>query len=487
MNQTDKGVHALCNTVHVDLDGDPRKICSRSIHLHLNRFFTFNDHDIRILRVQQVPDQFHSRHQAYERQYLYRLAVPRAGALWRQRPLVPSPLTEHNRCCFLQDSTFDSEAIKAACGIFVGVKDFGALCSKSREKLGRNVTTVRDIRSLELSPSAPFIPNRQLTEDYTFWQFSCIGKSFLYHQWYSIRESMLHQYLMGLYDSECVTHGTRRPSGGADNNGGYEPLTDEEVIASFLPDANESDAEEADGDIEDPVMSHGDAVTKLNELMVYFERQAETSPAELLMLKRLRDRTARKRQTTLAQPKLTEKHLHTLGLTTEEPSCTLCNQPKKTPKYIILDCEKCEIWRRTLFGTSQPGDEINIRIEQKLLDLLKDTRVRRMVSALVTYGQGRVDLADIQRLIDKPVQDSWTPVYQTLGACGLYLVDVLYHAEDLSYNEELTAEQRKVQALEEEAAQIMKQLTEFDGTVMDKINLKTRLIKIKNSLARFSC
>ncbi|KAG8267717.1 hypothetical protein J6590_044983 [Homalodisca vitripennis] len=38
----------------------------------------------------------------------------------------------------------------------------------------------------------------------------------------------------------------------ADNNGGYEPLTDEEVIASFLPGANESDAEEADGDIEDP-------------------------------------------------------------------------------------------------------------------------------------------------------------------------------------------------------------------------------------------
>ncbi|KAG8331672.1 hypothetical protein J6590_037138 [Homalodisca vitripennis] len=97
------------------------------------------------------------------------------------------------------------------------------------------------------------------------------------------------EYLMGLYDSECVTHGIRRPSGG-------------HLIASFLPDANESDAEEADGDIEDPVMSHRNAVTKLNELMVYFERQAETSPAELLMLKRLRDRTARTRQTTLAQP-----------------------------------------------------------------------------------------------------------------------------------------------------------------------------------------
>ncbi|KAG8245131.1 hypothetical protein J6590_009208 [Homalodisca vitripennis] len=93
-----------------------------------------------------------------------------------------------------------------------------------------------------------------------------------------------HQWF---YRNIIAEHDTHE---GADNNGGYEPLTDEEVIASFLPGANESDAEEADGDIEDPVMSHGDAVTKLNELMVYFERQAETSPAELLMLKRLQDR-----------------------------------------------------------------------------------------------------------------------------------------------------------------------------------------------------
>ncbi|KAG8300750.1 Transmembrane protein 68 [Homalodisca vitripennis] len=92
--------------------------------------------------------------------------------------------------------------------------------------------------------------------------------------------------------------------------GGFPVKLRTHVGAPILYDSSLSpedlDAEEADGDIEDPVMSHGDAVTKLNELMVYFERQAETSPAELLMLKRLRDRTARKRQTTLAQPKLTE-------------------------------------------------------------------------------------------------------------------------------------------------------------------------------------
>uniref|UniRef100_A0A6P7GDD7 Uncharacterized protein LOC114340890 n=1 Tax=Diabrotica virgifera virgifera TaxID=50390 RepID=A0A6P7GDD7_DIAVI len=85
----------------------------------------------------------------------------------------------------------------------------------------------------------------------------------------------------------------------ADNNGGYAPLTDEAVIALCLPDASESDAENADGDIEQPVMSHGDAMTQLDALMVYFERQAETSPAELLMLKRLRDRTARTNYTGL--------------------------------------------------------------------------------------------------------------------------------------------------------------------------------------------
>ncbi|KAG8328326.1 hypothetical protein J6590_000986 [Homalodisca vitripennis] len=31
---------------------------------------------------------------------------------------------------------------------------------------------------------------------------------------FSIRELMLHQYLRGLYDSECVNHGTQQPSGG---------------------------------------------------------------------------------------------------------------------------------------------------------------------------------------------------------------------------------------------------------------------------------
>uniref|UniRef100_A0A1B6MLZ7 tRNA pseudouridine synthase n=2 Tax=Graphocephala atropunctata TaxID=36148 RepID=A0A1B6MLZ7_9HEMI len=293
-SRTDKGVHALCNTVHVDLDGDPQKICSRSIHLHLNRFFTFNDHDIRILKVQQVPEEFHSRHLAYERQYLFRLAVPRIGVPWRQRLMVPAPLTEHNRCCFLQDPNFDSEAIKAACDIFVGVKDFGALCSKSRQRSGKVVTTVREVRSLDLAPGAPFVPSRQLSEDYTFWQFSCVGKSFLYHQ------------------------------------------------------------------------------------------------------------------------------------------------------------------------------------------------VRRMVSALITYGQGRVGLPDIQRLIDEPVPDSWSPIYQTVGAQGLFLVDVLYRAEDLACNEELTAHQRKVKLLEEDAARIQHELIAFDGTVMDKINLKTRLLQIKKSLSTSS-
>ncbi|KAG8313708.1 hypothetical protein J6590_002180 [Homalodisca vitripennis] len=43
---------------------------------------------------------------------------------------------------------------------------------------------------------------------------------------------------------------------------------------------------------------------------------------------------------------------------------------------IILDFKKLEV-RRTLFVTSQPGDEINVSIGQKLLDLVEGTGVGR--------------------------------------------------------------------------------------------------------------
>lgn len=89
-----------------------------------------------------------------------------------------------------------------------------------------------------------------------------------------------------------------------DNDGGYGALTDEEIIASCSSKDADNETDE-DTEHQPKVISHEEATSSLEKLMGYFERQPETTPAELLMLKRMRDRTARKRYAKLKQQKLT--------------------------------------------------------------------------------------------------------------------------------------------------------------------------------------
>lgn len=91
-----------------------------------------------------------------------------------------------------------------------------------------------------------------------------------------------------------------------DNDGGYKTITDEEIIASCSSTTvNENDSDSDSVDEPATVMSHSEAVASVDQLINYFESQHETSPNELLMLKRMRDRTARKRSSKLKQQKLT--------------------------------------------------------------------------------------------------------------------------------------------------------------------------------------
>jgi len=69
------------------------------------------------------------------------------------------------------------------------------------------------------------------------------------------------------------------------------------------------------------------------------------------------------------------KHLHTIGLRNESQLCRLCNQSEETAKHIILDCERLGARRRALFGFKQPGEEWDVSVGKKLLDLVKDTGI----------------------------------------------------------------------------------------------------------------
>lgn len=106
-----------------------------------------------------------------------------------------------------------------------------------------------------------------------------------------------------------------------------------------------------------------------------------------------------------------------------------------------------------------------------------------MVSALLTYGQGRATLADLHRLIDEPVRDSWTTNFQMVPPHGLYLVDVMYRPEEIAEAEN-AAGAGDIRQLQEEHDQLLHQLRGFDGNVLEKINLKERLLKTKKLLAK---
>ena len=94
-----------------------------------------------------------------------------------------------------------------------------------------------------------------------------------------------------------------------ENIEGYASLTDDEIISlcTTAENENEDDTDENTliSDDQPKIISHNEATFHLEQLIVYFEGQVETTPNELLMFKRMRDRAARKRCAAMAQQKIT--------------------------------------------------------------------------------------------------------------------------------------------------------------------------------------
>lgn len=82
---------------------------------------------------------------------------------------------------------------------------------------------------------------------------------------------------------------------------GYQLLSEDEIVAEFsqpIPNENLSSDDEAE---EDTTINHTQAASMFDKLLTYLERQDDTSPAELLLTKRLRDRSAKKRTSAVKQ------------------------------------------------------------------------------------------------------------------------------------------------------------------------------------------
>lgn len=115
--RTDAGVHAAGQIAHLKVDELRVNITPKQIQ------FGFNDilpHDINILKVSNAPDNFHARHDAVARYYLYQIS--------RRRTAMAK-----NFVWWVKDE-LDAEAMAEAAKSLIGKHDFRSFCELEEGK-----------------------------------------------------------------------------------------------------------------------------------------------------------------------------------------------------------------------------------------------------------------------------------------------------------------------------------------------------------------
>ena len=145
--RTDAGVHALGQVAngHFDSRMSCEEICD-----YMNHYLP---EDIEILRVSQVSERFHSRLNAREKLYRYRIGIGSHKNVFERKYLCPL------------HETYDVEAMEEAAGYLTGTHDFRSFCANKKMKKS-TVRTIYEIRITELP--------KELQIDYR-------GDGFLYH------------------------------------------------------------------------------------------------------------------------------------------------------------------------------------------------------------------------------------------------------------------------------------------------------------------
>jgi tRNA pseudouridine38-40 synthase len=121
--RTDAGVHALAQVAHLELYTDlPPESLRRKLNDELPA-------DIHIRAVDKAPHRFHARHDAIARCYLYQIS--------RRRTAFGKPFVWWVR------DTLDVDAMRAAAGAFVGMKNFAAFTADDPDEKSTRVMVDR--------------------------------------------------------------------------------------------------------------------------------------------------------------------------------------------------------------------------------------------------------------------------------------------------------------------------------------------------------
>ncbi|XP_054720941.1 tRNA pseudouridine synthase-like 1 [Uloborus diversus] len=185
-SRTDKGVHALMNTCHVDLE---HKISGEVfqpsyIKSKVNSYFKQNNEEIILTNVAVVPDNFHARKSAKCRSYIYRLAIlkPELNLNYSNKPSFVEylPITEINRC-HIVPGCLNTDLVKEVGKLYHGLHDFTTFTKYIvREPWKNPQRFIQEFEFYESSHLTSF-PDQQAL-NFTMWEFFIQSKAFLYHQ-----------------------------------------------------------------------------------------------------------------------------------------------------------------------------------------------------------------------------------------------------------------------------------------------------------------
>lgn len=137
-SRTDAGVHAYFQVANFKIKDD---MGEAEIKSYLNRFLP---HDISIIKVERVPEQFHSRLNAKAKTYLYQICNEAHA-----NPFL-------RRYSMHIEQKLDLDAMREAAGYFLGSHDFTAF-SNARSK---TKSMVREIYSIDIKETKGLIQIR---------------------------------------------------------------------------------------------------------------------------------------------------------------------------------------------------------------------------------------------------------------------------------------------------------------------------------------
>ncbi|KAG8568968.1 hypothetical protein GDO81_014220 [Engystomops pustulosus] len=171
-SRTDTGVHALCNSAHMDIERTPGKVPFSEAILVKALNFHLQPEPISILKAIRVSDDFHARFKAVSRTYFYRIVT---GC-----ERTDLPVFERNLCWAASETHLDIPRIQEAARFFVGKHDFSGFRSVNKETPFRS--PVKTLLQASITPSTSFLPNHTQNSNLQFWDLTFKSKSFVYNQ-----------------------------------------------------------------------------------------------------------------------------------------------------------------------------------------------------------------------------------------------------------------------------------------------------------------